>query len=192
MSAEQELADLLALRDERFDGSSVEDLARQAIALADETEGDERDIINALVPALQAAFLLGKGVKQGEDEDNAKLEADRLEHARKYPEHNKLLTHAVERTTAQGFYDFLTQDKALHFGTHHNHTEDCESEDDHDKKMGWGATRHCGLSGTYLNSVHIPPEDLMAEFLEIDRNKLEDEKRAMLNELQEANARRGP
>lgn len=109
------------------------------------------------------------------------------EFAKRFPEHTKLKAHAERRDVAQEFYDFLLNDKGLHFGKYHQHTDDCYGPDD---PGGWGKPLQCGLSKTYLNSVHIPPEDLLAEFLGIDRNKLEEEKRAMLEDLRKANETR--
>jgi len=116
-----------------------------------------------------------------------KIQKANEEHARKYPEHAKLLTDHARHTAAREFYDFLIHDKDLHFGKHHTHDDTCTVPG----KDGWPSTLGCGLSSNYLNAVHIPPEDLLAEFLGIDRNKLEDEKRAMLEELAAANSKGG-
>lgn len=78
----------------------------------------------------------------------------------KYPEHEKL-AEVKDRSQAVGeFVDWLAQTKKIHLAVWMNETE--------------------------MTYAREPITDLLAEFFEIDQKKLEDEKRAMLDEMRAA------
>ena len=82
-----------------------------------------------------------------------------------YPEHDKLEA-VVEQSQAIGeFLDVFLPSKNIHFG------------------------RPSAFEGGGLNPIHINIQELLAEFFGIDRDKLEMEKEAMLDEIRRLNDR---
>ena len=80
-----------------------------------------------------------------------------------YPEHDKLEA-VVERSQAIGeFLDVFLPSKNIHFG------------------------RPSAFEGGGLNPIHINIQELLAEFFDIDRDKLEKEKEAILDEIRRLN-----
>lgn len=79
-----------------------------------------------------------------------------------YPEHEKLKKVQTESQTIGEFIDWLRSDKELELGK-------------------WQTSSHD--DGDTFQPVHVSTEKLLAEFFEIDLEKLEAEKRAMLEAL---------
>jgi hypothetical protein len=77
--------------------------------------------------------------------------------AEEYPEHEKLKALGGANQTVGDFIEWLGE----------NRIELAQWND----------------AGTYCLPIHKSRDDLLAEFFEIDRNKLEAEKRAMLEKL---------
>jgi len=102
------------------------------------------------------------------------------------PEHEKLKLIKDKSQAIGEFIEWLEHDKKIHLSKVHTHGPECE---------GWDPDRECYNPGfdarceffdgqLYFASVNIV--DLLAEFFEIDRRKLEDEKLAMLEEFRTA------
>lgn len=91
-----------------------------------------------------------------------------------YPEHDKLKKVAARSQAIGEFLDWLSDVKSISLATQHEHTSFCRDE------SGYNG---CGYrSGEYM-PVHLTTRALLAEFLEIDEEKLELEKQSMLAEL---------
>lgn len=95
-----------------------------------------------------------------------------------YPEHDKLAKVKDKSQTCGQFLDWLESDGRI-LCKYHKHTDDCGVD-------RWGHP-DCGYSEESLVPIHTSIEDLLAEFFQIDRKKLEQEKRQMLNEIRRAN-----
>lgn len=93
-----------------------------------------------------------------------------------YPEHQKL---AKVKNKSQSIGEFLDWCRGT-LCELHEHTIDCEPE--------VGRHRICGLGEGEYVPMQVPVEKLLAEFFDIDLARLEDEKRAMLDELGKAQA----
>lgn len=92
----------------------------------------------------------------------------------KYPEHEKLRAVAPQSQIVGTFLDWLRDEKGISLAVKHEHNESCLEE------RRWN---RCGHSaGDYLPAF-ASTRNLLAEFFEIDEEKIENEKRAMLAEL---------
>lgn len=102
----------------------------------------------------------------------------------KYPEHAKL-KKVKEKSHACGeFLDWLQHKKKFFFYTLHEHSEDCYVGTSNPRNV-YGRERICGIStGIGLVPVgYVDTTKLLAEYFEIDTEKLEQEKMALLEEL---------
>lgn len=88
-----------------------------------------------------------------------------------FPEHEKLRAVADKSQAAGEFLDWLLEEKGYSLGQYHQHADACYDEDD---------KRVCGRSKDTLYPACPRVTDLLAEFFGIDKEKLEEEKRAML------------
>jgi hypothetical protein len=99
----------------------------------------------------------------------------------RFPEHVKLgLVH--ERSQACGeFLEWLLGEKGYHLGEYHKHTDACwpEGESHTDRR------RICGTADSLLYPVSASVRRLLAEFFKIDEERLEAEKRTILDEQRE-------
>lgn len=95
-----------------------------------------------------------------------------------YPEHEKL--HKVaERSQACGAFMEWLQEKRYVVGQYHEHTDECWLEgESHTARR-----RTCGAHDDVLYPSSINISKLLSEFFEIDEEKLEAEKLAMLAAL---------
>lgn len=110
------------------------------------------------------------------------------------PELDKM--HAVkDRSQAIGeFLEWLQQEKRLELAQWHSHTEDCQSfaifgkEAAHPEELedGHYHRNQCGMSDQALYVFNYSIEKILAEFFEIDLQKVDEEKRAILESLQPA------
>ena len=91
-----------------------------------------------------------------------------------YPEHQKLKAVKSRSQAIGEFLDWLSNEKDTVMASRHEHSEGCLDED--------GRIR-CGCGrGDYL-PTRATIQSLLAEFFEIDEEKLETEKLAMLATL---------
>jgi hypothetical protein len=90
------------------------------------------------------------------------------------PELDKQLAiiHSGKAETVQEFYDWLTEEKGWVLARYV--PEDERVDDD-------------GIYGEQPVPVYIQPEQLMADFFGIDRNKIEAERRAILDKIRSSN-----
>jgi hypothetical protein len=101
----------------------------------------------------------------------------------KYPEHEKL--HAVkDKSQAIGeFIDWLREEHNVHLGRSHSHEDSgCERETDKSGFRFW----NCGMQTDQYEHERRNVVSFMAEFFDIDLDKIEMEKRAMLDSLRKA------
>jgi hypothetical protein len=91
-----------------------------------------------------------------------------------YPECDKM--HKVhEKSQAIGeFIEWLHDEKHIVFAKYHKHTENCYSED--------GRRMACGMWEGTLYPEFVLINSALAEFFGIDLNKVEEEKRQILEE----------
>jgi hypothetical protein len=94
----------------------------------------------------------------------------------KYPEAEKYSAVREQANQIGNFIDFLRDEKKYTFAKWYNMQEDPDEEETDDKLMP-----------EFPNM-----EKLLMEFFEIDENKLEAERRAMLEECRQANAQKSP
>lgn len=107
--------------------------------------------------------------KDGPREGDARGDA----HREKYPEHVRLKSVKPQSQAIGEFLDWLSDEKKISLAVQHEHTESCYEE----KYI------RCGFSsGEYL-PAQATTRNLLEEFFEIDGQKIEREKRAMLAEL---------
>lgn len=96
-----------------------------------------------------------------------------------YPEHTKLKKLKTKSDICGAFIDWLRDEKGYVFAIRHKHTEICYSTID-------SRMRVCEtMEGNLEHPAYEGPEKLLAQFFEIDLEKLEQEKRALL-EVQRA------
>lgn len=93
-----------------------------------------------------------------------------------YPEHDKLRAVAKESQTCGEFLEWLTGPQGYTLGEYHLHVDECCVD----------GTRICDMSNRALYPAPINVRRLLATFFEIDETKLEDEKRSMLNSLNQS------
>ena len=96
-----------------------------------------------------------------------------------YPEHEKLKKVQDKSQACGEFLEWLFGEKGYHLGEYHEHTDDCWLPGDNQT----AARRMCGMGVQTLYPAALNVRKLLAEFFEIDEEKLEAEKRAMLDEL---------
>ncbi len=99
-----------------------------------------------------------------------------------YPEHEKL--HAIkEKSQACGdFLEWLLGPRRYHIGEYHVHTDACWDEGESQTER----RRTCGTPTGVLYPTSINVRKLLAEFFEISEEKIETEKRAILDVLQQS------
>lgn len=92
-----------------------------------------------------------------------------------YPEHEKLLTAkaAPLGDTLSSFLDYLSHEGFV-LAKWHQHSDLCFDEE---------RDQDCEIEKDTLMQTYVHPSKLIAGFLEIDEEKLETEKRAMLEML---------
>lgn len=98
-----------------------------------------------------------------------------------YPECEKLAGVSKESQAIGQFLDWLITEKHLTLAHEHEHAESCGYISRVSKKG-----QLCGLRDDQLEMVHVGENwiSLLAEYFQIDLNKVESERRAMLLELQ--------
>jgi hypothetical protein len=99
----------------------------------------------------------------------------------KYPEHEKLHKVADKSQACGEFLEWVTSKYTL--GEYHEHTNDCNNEE---------GDRMCGTLDKILYPSHVPVRKLLADFFEIDEDKLETEKLKMLDDLRSTEEEQPP
>lgn len=97
----------------------------------------------------------------------------------KYTEHEKLKALGESREAVQELLDWLGDD-GIHLAKRHAHEDGCYNGD---------GELDCAARQEELIDHYETKEKLMARFFEIDLDKLENEKRAMLDEIRASSAR---
>jgi len=118
------------------------------------------------------AELVGGRRETHEEFLAARMRPQALDPRASFPEHDKLSTVKDKSQACGEFVEWLQQ--RYTFGEYHTHSKACQSDD--------GSA--CGSSTRILYPASINVRRLLAEFFEIDETKLEDEKRAMLAQMQ--------
>lgn len=90
-----------------------------------------------------------------------------------YPEHEKLMAVAEKSQACGDFFGWLMERYTL--GKYHTHDDSCRDED--------GDPVRCDMGTRTLYPQNVSITRLLSEFFEIDEDKLEKEKLAMLEEL---------
>jgi hypothetical protein len=96
--------------------------------------------------------------------------------APRYPEHDKLQTVKESSQAIGEFLDWLQNEQAVVLAKEHQHSEDCYQDGD----------RVCGVQRDELAAVIAPIHCWLARYFDIDEEKLESEKRQMLDEMRSA------
>lgn len=99
-----------------------------------------------------------------------------------YPEHEKLAKVKDKSQACGEFLEWLLGPQRYQLGQYHEHVDDCwlpgESQT--------GRRRVCGMGAQTLYPTPVVVRKLLAEFFEIDEERLDREKCAMLDELRQA------
>lgn len=90
------------------------------------------------------------------------------------PECERLHEVAPESQKIGEFLEWLKCHKGLMLAKYHTHSDGCYDDDD---------DRVCGYRSDDLEPVHNPTEKLLAEYFKIDLDKVENERRALLDYL---------
>ena len=93
---------------------------------------------------------------------------------KKYPEHDKLREVSEKAQAIGEFVDWL-DGKGIVLAARHQHSEHCRQDGI------WSS--QCGYSQGELMLAGVPTRKLLAEFFELDEDKIEAEKRSMLSEI---------
>lgn len=97
-----------------------------------------------------------------------------------YPEHEKLKEIQDKSQVCGEFLEWLLGPQRYQLGQYHEHTDDCWLPNEN---LLDGRRRVCGMGAQTLYPAAANHRKLLAEFFEIDEEKLDEEKRAMLDEL---------
>lgn len=102
------------------------------------------------------------------------------------PELDKLRSVSDRSQEVGRFLDWLTGEKGWHFAKRHVHTQDCYETTTRrgvfpDYKYREVQELSCGMNEDDSFPVHEPPEKLLAAFYEIDLDKIEEERCALLD-----------
>lgn len=102
----------------------------------------------------------------------------------KYPEHVKLRAVKEQSQTVGTFLDWLSNTKSIELAVRHEHTDSCYADvDSVERAMKLSPRRLCGYMDRDLVPTHLSIRQLLAEFFEIDEEKIEAEKCSMLDEM---------
>jgi hypothetical protein len=93
-----------------------------------------------------------------------------------YPEHDKLRIVADRSQEIGTFLDWLMDDQGYELAVRHAHVQDCRDSD---------GSSLCAAQDGELLPANIPIRVLLARYFDINEERLEDEKRAMLDELRD-------
>lgn len=97
----------------------------------------------------------------------------------KYPECDKLERVSDESQNIGEFIDWLHNEKGYCIANTHAHQEGCfarpEFDDDDDAE--------CGYKEDELQPIHLTIEKLLAEYFDVDMDKVEKERRKIIEDL---------
>jgi hypothetical protein len=96
------------------------------------------------------------------------------------PECEKLSQVAPISQKIGEFVDWLRDEKKISLAVRHDHTAECDST------TGRRQSYDCGFQEGDLFYAHADMTRLLAEFFNIDLNKVEEERRAILESLRRA------
>jgi len=102
-----------------------------------------------------------------------------------YPECEKLAIHRLYSEKIEEFVEWLRENK-IYLAKYHVHTQYCFEGDD--ELLG---NLECDADENELMQHTIPIRQLIATFFNIDLNRVEEERREMLEKIREENAKRG-
>jgi hypothetical protein len=91
-----------------------------------------------------------------------------------YPEHEKLEKIQPQSQIVGEFLEWMQWKKRIVFTNYHYHSDNCYDDE---------GMKRCGYFEDYLYPMWDKIEDLLAEFFEIDQNKINDEKEVILQEI---------
>ena len=95
---------------------------------------------------------------------------------KEYPEHEKLLK-VKDRSQSIGEFLYWFRSDGRVLGVIHHHTKNCW------EGHGLNRSLECGYNDGDISVLNIPIEKLLAEYFGISPNRIESEKREMLEEL---------
>lgn len=121
----------------------------------------------------------------GEDRDAFLKGVSKRDEAQVYPEHEHLRRVHAQSQACGEFIAFLDEDKKIGLCVQHHHSDECYQVDDDHRGNRWAT---CGMAEDAWYRTSISITDLLAEHFGVDLKKLEEEKRAMLEELRRAQA----
>ena len=97
-----------------------------------------------------------------------------MEGSMSYPEHEKLRAIGAKSQACGEFLDWLLGPQHYVFAEYHTHSEECVVDGE----------KVCCMAKDSLHPAPVNVRKLLAQFFSIDEEKLENEKRAMLRDLQ--------
>lgn len=113
-----------------------------------------------------------------------------------YPELDKLSAFKGKTQVVGEFLDWLGE-KGLMISRYHKHSIGCVGGSEADLKVQRGrlvikpmpanATAKCGMSEEDIDLMYPKTETYIAEFFDLDEDKMEEERRAMLADLRKGN-----
>lgn len=98
-----------------------------------------------------------------------------------YPEHDKVRV-VQDRSQAIGEFLEWLGSKGVSLATYHEHTDACYDESDWKNRYP-----QCGYGESQLQAEYKSIEARLAEYFDIDQDRLESEKRAMLDLIRSQN-----
>lgn len=113
-------------------------------------------------------FLIGGGKMT--DEKSVRKE---------YPELEKVEQIRERSEPAGAFLDWLVNERGIILAQYHKHTDGCKFEEDEDEPPVWD----CGYDEDQLQPCYIGIEKLLAEYFHIDLDKVEKERRQLLEDV---------
>lgn len=96
------------------------------------------------------------------------------------PELDKMNAAKAESQPIGQFLDWLSDTKRVELCQPHEHTDQCYAPDDEEKEKPT-----CHVRAGELLPFHFNSERLLAEYFKIDLNKVEQERRAILQSLRQ-------
>lgn len=100
----------------------------------------------------------------------------------KTPELDKMKAVKDKSQIIGEFLDIFLGEKGFSIGKCHKHNSSCPGWNDDGERVS-GTTNDCGFHTGEFEPCHISIENLLAEFFEIDLNKCEQERLAILKHI---------
>lgn len=105
----------------------------------------------------------------------------------KTKELDKMAAVQLQARAIGDFLDWLGYEKAAHLATVHRHGPDCPGWDAGRESYRPRGDEYCDLRDGESVPLRYHREPLLAEYFQIDLDKVEDEKRALLESLRKGN-----